>query len=163
MAGLTTLGIFHTLMGAIALICGFWTLQRYREILLTNRPGQLYLIATLITALTSLGIFRHGGFGPPHALAILTLVALAVGTLAAVSNLFGRKSRAVQTTAYSSTILFHLIPGLTETLTRLPSANPLVASQDAPVFKLIYGILLLIFLIGLTLQLRWLSASVTPK
>jgi uncharacterized membrane protein len=159
MAGLTTLGIFHTLIGAAALICGFWALLRHREILLTNRPGQLYLLATLITALTSLGIFRHGGFGPPHALAILTLVALAVGTLAAVSKPFGSKSRAVQAVAYTSTILFHLIPGFTETLTRLPPASPLVASQDAPVFKSIYGVLLLLFLIGLTLQLRWLSTT----
>ncbi|HEX5057326.1 MAG TPA: hypothetical protein VFX02_12625 [Gammaproteobacteria bacterium] len=159
MTGLTTLGIFHTLFGGVALICGFWALLRYREILLSNRPGQLYLLATLITALTSLGIFQHGGFGLPHALAILTLAALATGTLAAVSRLFGGKSRMVQATAYSSTILFHLIPGFTESLTRLPPANPLVASQDAPVFKLIYGILLLIFLIGLTLQLRWQGTS----
>jgi uncharacterized membrane protein len=157
MFGLTQLGIFHTLLGLIALVCGFWALVRYREILLTNRLGQVYLLTTLVTAVTSLGIFQHGGFGPPHGLAILTLLALALGTLAAVSTLFGRRSRAVQATAYSSTILFHLIPGFTETLTRLPAGSPLVATQEDPIFQIIYGILFVLFLIGLTLQLRWLA------
>jgi uncharacterized membrane protein len=157
MFGLTQLGIFHTLLGLIALIFGFWALVRYREILLTNRLGQIYLLTTLVTAVTSLGIFQHGGFGPPHGLAMLTLLALALGTLAATSQLFGRRSRAVQATAYSSTFLFHLIPGFTETLTRLPLEGPLVASQEDPIFQIIYGILFVLFLIGLTLQLRWLA------
>src|SRR5439155_23382206 len=85
-----------------------------------NRRGQIYLVATLITAVTALGIFRHGGFGPPHALAVLTLVALAVGTVAARSHVFGWASRYVQAASYSATILFHMIPAVTESSTRLP-------------------------------------------
>jgi uncharacterized membrane protein len=156
MFGLTALGAFHTLLGLIALGCGFWALARDREILLSNRLGQVYLVTTLITAATGLGIFQHGGFGPPHMLSILTLIALAVGTLAASSVLFGARSRYVQAVAYSATILFHLIPGFTETLTRLPPDAPLASSPEASVFKLIYGILFLLFLIGLGFQLRWL-------
>ena len=49
-----------------------------------------------------------------------------------------------------------MIPGLTESLTRLPPGEPLVASQEAAIFRGIYGALLGAFLIGLTLQLRWL-------
>jgi hypothetical protein len=119
--------------------------------------GRAYLVTTLITAATGLGIFQHGGFGPPHALSILTLLALAVGTLAACTALFGAISRYVQAVAYSATILFHLIPGVTETLTRLPPGQPLVSSPEAPVFGIIYGILFALFLVGLILQLRWLA------
>ena len=90
------------------------------------RLGQTYLITTLITALTALGIFRHGGFGPPHALALLTIAALAVGTVAANSTLLGRAAPYVQAVCYSSTMLFHL---------------------------------LVAFLIGVTLQVRRLRAS----
>jgi uncharacterized membrane protein len=159
MLGLTTLGLFHTLIGLFALVCGFRLLLLNKEISLRTRLGQVYLVTTLITAATGLGIFQHGGFGPPHVLSILTLAALAVGTLAASSALFGAGSRYVQAVAYSSTVLFHLIPGLTETLTRLPPASPLVASAEAPVFQVIYGILFVLFLVGLAFQLRWLRTQ----
>ena len=45
MFGLTILGTIHTAISLVAVIAGFVALARY----------------------------RHGGFGPPHALAILTL------------------------------------------------------------------------------------------
>ncbi len=90
MLGLTTLGVFHTAIALVAVVCGVIALARDKEISPTNRLGQVYLISTLVTAVTALGIFQHGGFGPPHALALLTLVALAVGTVAASSQVFGR-------------------------------------------------------------------------
>lgn len=116
-------------------------------------------MATLITALTALGIFQHGGFGPPHVVAILTLVALAVGAVAATTTFYGRASRYVQVISFSLTFLFHLIPGFTESLTRLPPGAPLVASQEAPIFKGIYAALFVLFLIVVTLQVRRLRAA----
>jgi len=162
MLGLTSLGVLHTLIGLLAVVSGFWALARYKEISPKNRLGQTYLVATPITAVTGLGIFQHGGFGPPHALSILTLIALAVGTVGATTNVFGRLSRYVQAASYSATILFHMIPGFTESLTRLPPATPVFASADAPEFKPIYAALMLLFLIGLTLQIRWLRQEVQP-
>lgn len=159
MMGLSNLGIFHTAIGLVAVLCGFIALIRDKEISLNNRLGQTYLITTLITALTALGIFRHGGFGPPHALALLTIAALAVGTVAARSTVLGRAAPYVQAVCYSSTILFHLIPGVTESSTRLPPAAPFVASADGPELKAVYLILLVVFLIGVTLQVRRLRAS----
>jgi hypothetical protein len=90
---------------------------------------------------------------------ILTLLALAVGTVAATSGLFGSASRYIQAIAYSSTIFFHLVPGVVETTTRLPRGAPLVASPDAPVLQGVVLVLLVLLLIGLTLQLRWLRAT----
>jgi uncharacterized membrane protein len=158
MFGLTTLGIFHTAFGLAALICGFIALAQDKQILLKNRLAQVYLVATLLTAATALGIFQHGGFGPPHILALLTLGALAVGTLAATTTLFKGLARYVQAICYSATFLFHVVPGVTESLTRLPPGAPLVASQEAPIFQTIYPVLLVLFLIGLTLQIRWMRA-----
>jgi hypothetical protein len=89
----------------------------------------------------------------------LTLLALAIGTLAAVKQQFGRASRVVQTVSYSLTALFHTIPGLTELLTRLPPGNPILPSAEAPEFQTIYGVLLLLFIFGLFFQLRWLRAK----
>ena len=163
MFGLTPLGIVHTAVGLVALICGVWTLARDKEISTRNTLGQTYLAATLVTALTALGIFQHGGFGPPHMLAIFTLAALAVGTVAALTNLFGRWSRYLQAIGYSTTMLFHIIPGFTEALTRLPPGQPVLPSADAPAFGPIYGTLFLVFLVGLVLQLRWLRGGVRAQ
>jgi uncharacterized membrane protein len=98
--------VFHTVIGLVALVCGFIALAWDKEISVRNRVGQVYLVTTLLTAVTALGIFHHGGWGPPHVLAVLTLVALAVGTVAATSPLFGWASRYVQAISYSSTVLF---------------------------------------------------------
>lgn len=153
MAGLSTLGIFHTLVSLVAIACGVLSLARDKEISTETAAGKGYLLATLLAAGSALGIFRHGGFGPPHALAVLTLGALAVGTLAAKATIFGRISRYVSALAFSSTILFH------ETLTRLPTSGPVAPSVDAPIFKILYPVLLLAFLIGISLQLRWLQSK----
>jgi hypothetical protein len=91
-------------------------------------------------------------------LAVLTLVALAVGTVAARSGVFGWASRYVQAISYLSTVLFHMIPTVTESSTRLPPGAPLVASQDAPILLGI-NLVLLAFLIGATLQAQWLRRS----
>ncbi len=162
MLGLTTLGVFHTAIALVAVVCGFIALARDKEISAGNRLGRAYLVLTAVTAVTALGIFQHGGFGPPHVLAIVTLVALVVGTVAARSAVFGRASRYVRAISYSSTILFHMIPAITESSTRLPRGAPLVASQDAPVLQVANLILLVAFLIGAGLQVRWLRRSPPP-
>jgi uncharacterized membrane protein len=150
------LGWFHTAMGAIAIISGGFTLARFKEILLQMRSGQIYLISTLITAGTALAIYQHGEFGPGHALAVMTLLALAVGTAAATTGLFGKLSRYVQAISYSATLLFHCIPAITDGLLRLPAGDPVLKSIEDPILKIGYLVLFILFLIGITLQLRWI-------
>jgi len=150
------LGWFHTAMGIIALVSGGFTLAKFKEILLQTRSGQIYLAATLITAATALAIFQRGEFGPGHALAAMTLLALAVGTIAATTRVFGKLSRYVQAISYSATLLFHCIPAVTDGLLRLPVGNPVLTSIDDPILKICYLALLILFLIGASLQLRWI-------
>ena len=118
------LGWFHIVMGVIALVSGGFTLVRFKEISLQTRSGQIYLATTLITAGTALAIFQHGEFGPGHALAVMTLLALAVGTVAATMKPFGKLSRHVQAISYSATLLFHSVPAVTDGLLRLPAGDP---------------------------------------
>ena len=159
MMGLTMLGVFHTAFAVVALLCAFFALLRDREISPRNRVGQVYIVTTAVTAMTALGIYQHGGFGPQHVLAILTLAGLATGTFAALTEFFGVSSRYVQAISLSTTILLHLIPGVTEILTRLPLGHPLVTSYSAPALKVALLLLLVAFLVGLTVQIRWLRAS----
>jgi len=153
------LGWFHTAMAVLALVCGVYTLFRYKEILLSNRSGLLYVLATLVTAVTALMIYQRGTFGPGHALAILTLGALAFGTIAARTRLFGRLSRYLQAISYSATLLFHMVPAITDGLLRLPVGDPVLDSLESPVLKAFYAAFLLMYLIGVSLQLRRISRS----
>ena len=156
MPELIPLGWFHTAMGIIALVSGGFTLARFKEISPQTRSGQIYLATTLITAGTALAIFQRGEFGPGHALAVMTLLALAVGTVAATTKLFGKISRYVRAVSYSATLLFHCIPAVTDGLMRLPVGDPVLTSIEDPVLKMCYLGLLVIFLIGVGLQLRWI-------
>jgi uncharacterized membrane protein len=160
---LTPIGIVHTAASLIALGAGIHALVRDKEISSRTRIGQLYALTTFVSAATSLAIFQRGGFGPGHVLGVLTLAALALAVVADTTNVVGRASRYVRTVAYSATVLFHLIPGVTETLIRLPPGQPWVASPEAPIFKPIYAALFVAFLVGVALQLRWLRRSRRPN
>ena len=156
MPDIIPLGWFHTAIGIVALSSGGYALAKYKEITLQSRSGQIYLAATLITAGTALAIFQHGVFGPAHGLAVMTLAALAIGTVAATTQLFGKFSRYLRAVSYSVTLLFHSIPAVTDGLMRLPPGNPVLTSIEDPVLRMSYLGLLVLFLIGVSLQLRWI-------
>jgi len=159
MFGLTPLGIVHTAISMIAVGAGLIALVRDRQISPRNLLGKIYVIATVITCLTGFGIFQHGGFGKAHVLGIVTLVVLVIAGVAGYSSVFGRASPYVETVSYSATFLFHLIPGITETTTRLPLGAPLLPNADAPQLQIASGVLFVLFLIGAALQVRALRAK----
>lgn len=152
MFGLTVLGIIHTLISLVALFAGMIAFVRYREISSNTQTGRLYVVTTILTCLTGFGIFQHGGFGKAHVLGIVTLLVLVVALLAFRNKFFGRLSPYVATVAYSMTFFFHLIPGFTESLTRLPLSKPFAANADDPLLQPIIGVCFLLFLVGTTLQ-----------
>lgn len=159
MFGLTALGIVHTLISLVALAAGLVALLRNGAITLGGALGKVYWLTTLVTAATGLGIFRHGGFGKPHMLSILTIAVLLVALAAGRTALFGRFSRYVEVVGYSATFLFHLVPGITETTTRLPLGAPLLPSADAPALQAMAGGLAVLFLVGAGLQILRLRAT----
>ena len=152
MYGLTPLGTVHTAISLVAVAAGLIALVRDGRITGTGALGKTYVWTTVLTCLTGFGIFQHGGFGKPHALGILTLLVLVVAAVAARTTLFGRLSRYVETVSYSATFLFHLIPAITETSTRLPLGAPLLPSAEAPELQTATACLAVLFLIGATLQ-----------
>lgn len=153
MFGLTPLGLFHTAISLVAVATGAIALIRDGKISWENSLGKIYVITTVVTCLTGFGIFQHGGFGKPHALGVITLVVLGV-IFAAQNNAFKNYSAYVVTVGYSLTFLFHIIPGITETATRLPAGAPLASGPEDPNIQMAIGICFVIFLIGSTLQVR---------
>jgi uncharacterized membrane protein len=159
MLGLTPLGIFHTAISLVAVIAAaLIAFFRDREILVRTMLGKVYVVSTIITCLTGFGIFQHGGFGKPHVLGIVTLLVLLLAAVAGYTRLLGRASPYVETVSYSATFFFHMIPGITETSTRLPPGAPWVANAEAPVLQVVAAGMFVLFLIGAALQIRRIRA-----
>lgn len=159
---LSSFGAFHTLVALVAVACGIVALARHGRIGTGSRAGLAYVLLTAATSVTGLFIFRHGGFGPPHALAILTLLVLAVSWWADTRNPAG-PWRYVAVLGYSLTLFFHLIPGLTETGTRVPVGDPVFSGPEDATLKMLVGIGFLAYLAGAAYQaLRLHRAARVP-
>jgi hypothetical protein len=155
-AGLTYLGLVHTLISLVALFAGLISLINYREISINNQIGKVYMFTTILTCLTGFGIYQHGGFGNAHILGIITLVVLGFAWFVGQANKpLGKWSPTIAMVSFSLTYLFHWIPTFIETFTRLPAGAPLAKSVDDPLIKTAIGICFIIFLLGTMLQV-WL-------
>ena len=156
MPEITALGWFHTILGILALASGLTSLLRDKLINSVSGAGKLYLICTLITAASALGIYNQGSFGIAHILAILTLLALLVGYTLEKKPLIGGLSPYLQAISYSATFLFHMIPAITDGLMRLPPGDPVVTRIDDPLLQGFYLAFLVTYLIGITWQIFYL-------
>lgn len=151
MFGLTSLGSLHTLIGLVALVAGAVCFFREGAISTRSRAGQVFVWTTLITCVSSFGIFQRGGFNIAHALGIATLLVLAVAVWAE-RGAFGLLSPYAATVSYSLAYFFHWIPGTTETFTRLPLGAPLFSSPEDPNLERTVGLMFLLFLVGAAVQ-----------
>jgi uncharacterized membrane protein len=157
MPEISLLGWMHTIIAIIALVAGYYTLAVYKVITLETKSGQLYLICTLIAAVTALMIYQHGAFGPAHALAVLTLLALIGGYLVTKIPALSKIKDYFQAFCFSGTLLFHMIPAITDTLLRLPVNDPFLTNPEDPLLKAFYLSFVAVFLLGYGLQFIWIK------
>lgn len=149
---LSTLGIIHTAISVIAIIFAFVAIFQTGRIDPRTAAGRWYVILTILTCLTSFGVMKTGQFTPAHGLSVLVLILLAIALYS--RRWFGSRGATVETILMSSTLFFSFIPAITETLTRIPISHPIAGNQDAAPVKTGYLILLIVFIVGLFLQLR---------
>ena len=159
MPEMTFLGWFHTVFGVLAVLSGFYALYKYRVISLKESSGKVYVFVTFIVAASALGIYNQGSFGVAHILAVLTLIALAGAVIMEKTNLFGSLSKYFQALGYTSTLLFHMIPAITDFLRRLPVGNPFIDSIEDPLLINFHLAFLATFILGIILQMIWLKKS----
>lgn len=156
---MSAFGMFHTALALVAVVAGIVALVRFGQIGTGTRPGLIYVLFTVATSITGLFIFRHGGFGAPHALAIVTLVVLAIAYAAERRPGQAGLARYVAVLGYSLTLFFHLIPGLTETGTRIPIGSPAFAGPEDPMLKALVGAGFLLYLAGAAIQAKRIRTS----
>lgn len=152
MLGLTTIGVVHTAISLVAVAAGIHAFFRDKQISPRNGLGKVYIWTTVLTCITGFFIFQHGGFGKPHVLSVITLLVLALAWAAGSTRVFGRAGRYIETVSYSLTFFFHMIPGFTETFTRLPAGAPVFSGPDDPTPQKVIGVVFLLFLAGAFLQ-----------
>lgn len=162
MSSLTTIGFIHTTTSLVAVVSGFLALTKERGITWSDRTGRIYITTTLLTCLTAFGIFQHGGFGKPHALGIVTLLVLGFAFFADRLSRSSTWAHYAAPVAYSTTLFLHMIPGVTETFTRLPLDAPVFNGPEDPALQQVIGVLAGVYALGVMLQvwhLRRLSRS----
>ena len=128
----------------------------YKIISIINFSARLYLCLTLVVAASALGIYNQGGFGIAHVLAVLTLIAITGGFVMEKYKIFGSMSKYFQALGYTSTLLFHMIPAITDFLRRLPIGDPFIDSFEDPLLMNFHLSFLLVYLIGISYQMYWL-------
>ena len=159
MPPMTLLGWVHTVLGVIAILTAAYTLYQYRVIRAADKLGRAYLLVTLVVTGSALAIYNQGGFGVGHILAVITLTALLAGYLLETLAPFGKWSVYLQTGAYTATVLFHMIPAITDFLRRLPVGDPFVDSMDATLVQSFHLAFLASFIVGLLAQWMWLTRA----
>ena len=159
MPPITLLRWLHTMRGVIAILTAAYRLYQPRIIRAADKSGSTCLLIALVFAGSALAICNQGGFMVGHILAIITPTALLAGYLLNTLTPFGKWSVYLQTGAYTATVLFHMIPAITDFLRRLPVGNPFVDSMDAPLVQSFHLAFLAAFGMGVLAQWMWLARA----
>ena len=152
------IGWIHTLIALIAIFSGAYSLKKYTIIETKNFSAKVFIVTTIIAAITALLIYKRG-FGVGHLLAIITLLAVIFGYINGKGWFFGYLAPYFQTVSYSALFLFHMIPGITEVLRRFPPDNPIVidSNVDHPILISFYITFFISYLIITINQIIWLK------
>lgn len=157
---LSTLGVIHTVISLVPVVAGLYGFARSRRIDTATRSGQAYLVGLAVSVFTSFGLSSVVGVNPGHVLGVLALLAAFGGALLVPRLAFlGRLRPYLQAFGLSFSYFLLWVPGLNETLTRLPVAHPLASGPDDPVVRTALLAWLLIFITGFALQSRAIRAA----
>ena len=149
---LSNLGIFHTIIGVIAIVAALVSYIKFGKINLAVLPGKLYFYGTIITSLTALGISKHGGFNPGHVFSILILALVLVAYFLYARKKGNNRSRYFENFCLSFSFFLSWLPTVNETFTRVPVGHPLAKDISDPVIAKTLLVLLILFIAGSVFQ-----------
>lgn len=153
---ISALGAAHTLISLIPAAAGLYSLARHRRIEPHTSAGKLYVVGMVVAVFTSFGLSSSGGFNVGHALGIMALLAIAGALLAPRVPLLNRAHPYLSQLGFSFSFFLLWVPGINETLTRLPVAHPLASGPESPVVRGALAAWLGIFVVGAVAQAIWL-------
>jgi len=151
---LSSLGIFHTIIGIAAIVAAAIALVRNGKIDLSKLTGKVYFYCTLVTSLTALGLSSVKGVNPGHILALLIIVLVSVAYFLHTRKQGNNSARYVENIFLSFSFFLSMIPTVNETFNRIPVGHPLAKGPSDPLIGGTLLILFVLFIIGSVLQLR---------
>jgi len=157
---LSPLGIAHTLISLAPVVAGLYGFVRFGRIETGSRAGRVYLAGLALSVFTSFGLSSVVGVNPGHVLGVLALLAAFGGTLLVPRGCASfRLGPYLKTFGLSFSFFLLLVPGINETLSRLPTAHPVATGPEDPVVKTALFVWLLLFIAGFVLQSVRLSKT----
>ncbi|MGN8059776.1 hypothetical protein ACTJKN_26095 [Pedobacter sp. 22163] len=150
--GLSGLGIFHTIIGIVAIGAAIISFIRFGKIDLTQLSGKIYFYTTAVTALTALGISKHGGFNAGHIFSVFIFILVVVAFWLSVKRSTNNKARYIENFLLSFSFFLSLIPTVNETFTRVPLGHPLAKNPTDPIIAQTLLVLLIAFVAGAIYQ-----------
>jgi len=152
--GLSDLGIFHTVIGIIAIIAAIISYVRYGKINLGHLTGKIYFYFTIITSLTSLGISKRGGVNPGHAFALVIVILVLAAYFLHAKKQGNNRSRFFENFYLSLSFFFSWLPAINETFTRIPVGHPWAKGPADPLIAKTLLLFLILFIVGSVYQFR---------
>jgi len=152
--GLSILGIFHTIIGIIAIVAGVIAFTKSGKIDLGKLPGKIYFYFTLVTSLTALGLSSVKGVNPGHILALLVVTLVVVAYLLHARKPGNNRARYIETFFLSFSFFLSMIPTVNETFNRIPLGHPLAHGPNDPLIAKTLLLLLIMLIVGAVLQFR---------
>ena len=155
---ISTLGAAHTLISLVPATVGLYSFVRYRRIDGATRAGKIYLGGLVLAVLTSFGLSSSGGFNAGHALGILALLSAGGALLVSRVPLLPRAQPYLSQLGFSFSFFLMWVPGIAETLTRLPVSHPLAEGPQSPLVRGALAAWFAIFVMGSAAQLLWMRS-----
>lgn len=151
--GLSVLGIFHTIIGVVAIVSALVSFVRFGKVNLNHITGKLYFYFTIITSVTALGISRHGGFNAGHALSLVILILISIAFYLHSKKGGNNKARYFENFLMSFSFLLSMLPTVNETLTRVPVGHPLAKDINDPLIGKTLFVIFVLFIVGSVYQM----------
>lgn len=150
---ISLLGAIHTLISLPPIIAAVYCLKKYNAIDTSTRMGKLYIMTLALSVLTSFGLSSTGKFNAGHALGILAMVVAFCGQLVPRLSFLGPLRPYLSALGLSFSFFLLLVPGINETLSRLPPSHPVGNGIGSPVVQGALKAWVAIFIIGLAVQM----------
>ena len=151
-APLSLLGELHTAISLVPIVAGLYSFARHGGIQPERRSGQIYLGGLALSVVTAFGLSSTGGFNPGHALGIMALLVGSAAILVERLSFLGRLRAYLKAFGLSLTYFLLWVPGINETLSRLPPSHPIGNGPDSPPVQVALLVWLILFASGSLLQ-----------
>lgn len=159
---LSLLGEIHTVVSLVPVVAGFYSFARYRAIRPETTAGKVYLGSLALSVVTSFGLSSTGGFNPGHALGIMALAVAAAAIGVTRLHFLGRLIPYLKTFGLSFTYFLLWVPGINETLSRLPPSHPIGNGPDSPPVQTALLVWVILFAAGSLYQAWTIHRSRVP-